>query len=145
MLVPRNCSVVARPNDLAGFDRLFDDLFSGFQASGLGYSRSFPAIDSWEDEKSYHLAVELPGFSKKDVEVSLLGKELEISGSREEESDDGATYHRRERYSGRFHRKFRFPVDVDSGKVEARFENGVLTLTVPKAEAALPRKIEVKG
>lgn len=151
MLVPRNCATrlpTLRGN--AGLDRLVEDLFEGFPfglTSWEPMSRSFPAVNSWEDEKSYHLEVELPGLTEKDVEITLLGNELRIAGGREERVEDKGgkpTYHRRERYVGKFSRMFRFPVDVDESKVNAEFNNGVLEITLAKAAAALPRKIEVK-
>jgi HSP20 family protein len=147
MLVPRNlCSVPAR-SELYGIDRLIDDLFSDFRLSAPTFSgtRFFPAVNSWEDEKSYHVELELPGFDKKDLEISVHGNVLEISGERSEEKDENTTWHRRERYVGRFSRKLRFPAGADHSKVEAHYENGILTVVLPKAETAMPRKIQVKG
>ena len=144
MLVPRNSSLMPVMRGDYGLHRLFDDLFEGFPFSG-GSVRSLPAVNTWEDEKSYRVEAELPGMDKNDVEISAVGRELRISGKREEKLEENAKYHRRERSFGEFHRMVRFPGDVEAGKIEARFENGVLTLTVPKAETALPRKIEIKG
>jgi HSP20 family protein len=151
MLVPRNSTRLPVLRGNVGIDRLFDDLFDGFPFGSTSWEtplRAFPAVNSWEDEKSYHLEAELPGLSEKDVEITVLGNELRISGGREEtieKKDEKTTYHRRERYVGKFSRVFRFPVDVDESKVKAKFVNGVLEITMPKAEAALPRRIEVKA
>ncbi len=76
----------------------------------------------------------------------MLGNELTLTGARETSSEEeGKTFHRRERHSGKFERVLRFPVDIDDSKIDATFEDGLLKVTLPKAQAALPRKIEVKG
>jgi HSP20 family protein len=144
MLVRRNSLVPVRRNE--AFDRLFDDLFRGFQPStSFAAESGFPALDTWEDNKGYHVEAELPGFEENDIEISVLGNELRIGGSREAQKEEGEkTWHRRERYLGSFSRAVSFPVDVESGKVEARYENGLLRISLPKAETALPRKVEVK-
>jgi HSP20 family protein len=147
MLMTRGTLLPAR-TDRMSIDRLFDDLLEGFPftpAPWSGRSLQIPAVNSWEDEKSYTVEAELPGFSEKDIEVSVLGNELRLSGSRETEHEENKTFHRRERYSGRIERILRFPLEIDAGKIDATFKNGVLTVTLPKAQAALPRKIEVKG
>jgi HSP20 family protein len=88
----------------------------------------------------------MPGLKEKDIEISVLGNELRILGGTESEKEEKDTkYHRRERFVGRFQRVLRFPVDIEDGKVEAKYESGILKITLPKAAAALPRKIEVKG
>jgi HSP20 family protein len=150
MLVPRNSTRLPAHRRNVEFDRLFDDLFHGFPLRLSTWepdARSFPAVNSWEDEKSYHVEAELPGLTEKDLEITLLSNELRLAGGREEETEkngNGSTYHRRERYSGKFSRVFRFPVEIEESKVEAKFANGVLEIKLPKAAAALPRKIEVK-
>jgi HSP20 family protein len=149
MLVTRGTLLPARTERIP-FDRLFEDLLEGFPFQPThesGNGTRLPAVNSWEDEKNYYVEAELPGFTEKEIEVSVLGNELKLTGSRETEteSDEGKKYHRRERYTGKVERILRFPVDLDNGKIDASFQNGVLSITLPKVPAALPRKIEVKG
>jgi HSP20 family protein len=130
-------------------DRLFEDMLEGFPFGTVAWNGTtqtpIPAVNSWEDEKNYYVEAELPGFTEKEIDVSVLGNELRLSGSREVEHEETKTFHRRERYTGRVERILRFPVEIDAGKIDASFKNGVLTVTLPKAQAALPRKIEVRG
>ena len=145
MLVTRGTLLPARTDRLP-FDRLFEDLFEGFApAPWSGNGAHLPAINSWEDEKNYYVEADLPGFTEKEIEVSVLGNELKLEGTRETKHEESTKFHRRERFTGKVARLLRFPVDIDAGKIDATFKNGVLSITLPKAQAALPRKIEVKG
>jgi HSP20 family protein len=128
-------------------DRVFRDVFdglSGWEPSTWG-ARAFPAVNAWEDEKAFHVEAELPGFEEKDLEVSVLGNELRLTGRRETKVEENEKIYHRERYTGEFNRVLRFPVDIESGKISAEFKNGLLTVSLPKAAASLPRKIEIKG
>ena len=91
------------------------------------------------------MQAELAGFSEKDRELTVIGNELRVSGKREEQTEENAKLFHRERYTGEFERVLRFPVDLDDSKVEAKLNHGVLTVRLPKAAAALPRKIQVQG
>ncbi|HEY7698277.1 MAG TPA: Hsp20/alpha crystallin family protein [Vicinamibacteria bacterium] len=148
MLTRRETGLVPVRNafDLA-LDRVFQDVFEGFPRWDLTTwtPRSFPAVNAWEDEKAFHVEAELPGMEEKDIQITVLGNELRLEGKREEVHDESARVQHRERFNGEFSRTLRFPVEIDDSKVEARFRNGLLTVTMPKAAAALPRKIEVKG
>ncbi len=131
-------------------DSVFRDVFNGVPTWETTTSaRGFPAVNAWEDEKAFHVEAELPGFEEKDVTVTVLGNELRLEGrheeKREEKDAEKTKVHYRERYTGEFSRVLRFPIDLDEGKIEARFKNGLLTVTLPKAAAALPRKIEVRS
>ena len=146
MLVRRN-GLVPAPATI-GLDRLLNDIFDSFPRTAATDSPTvrLPALNTWEDDKAYHVEVELPGLTEKNVEISVLGNELKVVGNREEEkTTDERNYHRRERHGGSYSRVLRFPTDIDSSKVVASFRNGVLEITLPKAETALPRKIDVKG
>ena len=149
MLVPRTCrTVVSRPRALPAFDRLLEDMFAGVSPTAPAFAGTAEVlpIDSREDEKGYTVVAEVPGLTAKEITITVDGRTLEISGERREpEADDSVTIHRRERYAGRFSRKLRFPADVDAKHVEAKVEHGLLTVTLPKAESSLPRKITVKG
>lgn len=119
-----------------------DRLFEAFTEDGP--PSGFPALNAWEDEGNFFVETELPGFRIQDVEVHVRGQELTLSGERRLEEKKGVTYHRRERAYGKFHRTLELPLPVEADKVQASLQNGVLTITLPKAEAARPRKIEVK-
>ena len=104
-----------------------------------------PALNVYETDHAIFVEAELPGYRDNDVEVSMVGNELTISGARNISHPEGALLHRNERSSGRFSRTLRLGTEIDGAKVSAKFENGVLTITIPKVEAAKPRKIEVKS
>jgi len=122
-------------------------LFEGATSSSPGRAAAgvFPLINVTEDKETYRVRAELPGIKADDLDISLTGKSLAISGERKlDQEDKDAKYHRRERDAGRFQRMVSLPGDVDGDKVSASCENGVLTVTLPKAETAKPRQISVK-
>jgi len=125
-------------------DRLFEDLGPRFGRGVFAPVRTFPALNVWEDGDSLYAEAELPGVSSEDVEVYSAGNELTIKGRREPRQGDQLSYHRRERGTGEFSRVITLPVEVDAEKVRADLRNGVLTITMPKAEGHKPKKITVK-
>lgn len=129
-------------------DRLCDDAFGAFSGidplAWLG-QRAFPTVNVWEDDQTLHAEAELPGLKMDDIEVYVLADELTIKGERKYDSADDTRYHRRERGVGTFNRVLRLPVEVEADKVKADLRDGVLSIMLPKAQAARPRKIEVKG
>jgi len=125
-------------------NRLFNHL--GVAPSWRGLSFLYPAINVWEDESSVHAEAELPGLLQDQIEVYVNeGNLLTVQGERRLGEGPNGTWHRRERGFGKFSRTVTLPADVDAEKVEARLENGVLHITLPKSAAALPRKIAVKS
>jgi HSP20 family protein len=108
-------------------------------------ARTYPALNIWEDEEAIYVEAELPGLEQDKLEVVVLGSELTIKGELSEQVAEGATLHRKERPEGRFTRVAHLTSEVDASKVHAVLKNGVLTITLPKAEAARPRKITVKA
>jgi HSP20 family protein len=124
-------------------DQLVESVFQDFPAFGVS-TRRFPSMNAWEDANNLYIEAELPGFRIEDLEITLTGSELTISGTRNVANPEGATFYRRERPSGSFSRTVRIGTDVDGSKVNAALVNGVLTITLPKAEAVKPRKIDVK-
>ncbi len=130
-------------------DRLFDEVLGegngGWTFPGRFRTRAFPAVNLWETEDAVFAEAEVPGLTMEDIELLMMGNELTIRGERKPFQQEGVTYHRRERGTGTFSRVIRLPIDVDSEKVEASLETGVLTIRMPKAETARPRKIEVKA
>jgi HSP20 family protein len=107
---------------------------------------AYPALNLWEDNGHLYVEAELPGFELSDLEITLPGEDqLSIKGERKEPELPNATWHRQERGYGSFSRLIELPQRVDADKVTAEFKYGVLTISLPKREAAKPRHIEVKG
>lgn len=111
-----------------------------------GFS-ALPAVDLVEKEHEYRISAELPGLDEKNVEVKVAGGVLTISGEKRDEREEKDEYYSfSERRYGAFKRAFRLPEDVDTDKITARFGKGVLTITLPKSEAAkaAEKKIDIK-
>ena len=103
-----------------------------------------PALDVHEDKDGFSIRVELPGMKREDIEVSIQNGALVISGERQEEKvNEGTEVHRQERYFGRFSRALTLPTAVNGEKVKASYKDGILTVTLPKAEEAKPKQITV--
>lgn len=104
-----------------------------------------PAFDISETEKEYMITGEIPGIDVKDLDITLLDGMLTIKGEKKKEKEDtDENYHRIERHYGSFQRNFRIPEKVKTDKLDATYKDGVLKLTLPKAEASEAKKIEVK-
>ena len=104
-----------------------------------------PSVDISEDDKGFTLLADVPGVNPKDIEISMEKGVLTIKGERHSENTQEAENYRRvERQSGQFYRRFTLPDSADADKIEAKSEHGVLTITIPKQEVAISRKIEVK-
>jgi HSP20 family protein len=127
-------------------DRLLGGFF-GPAVDGLlpAVFRSQPAANIWEQGDALLVEMEVPGVKSDQVEISVVGGELSVKINRPEVVQEDVTYHRRERPVGSFARVLRLPVEVDADRVEAELRDGVLTITLPKAESAKPRKINVTG
>ena len=109
------------------------DLFGGWS----------PALDLYQNNDNVVAVLELPGMRKEDIEISLHDGTLSISGERKTASPNGEKAERTERYVGSFRRSISLPVRVDANKVTASYQDGILTVTLPKAEEAKPRRINV--
>ena len=127
-------------------DRLFEDPASLLTGSTSFFDGWTPAVDIYEDKDKYIAKAHLPGMRPEDIELSLEGSTLTISGERkrEEEKREGESY-RSEVYFGRFQRSVTLPARVDANKIQATYQNGVLTVTVPKSEEGKAKQIEVKS
>ena len=129
-------------------DRLFGSVFSnsGLRAFGpTPSSQVLPAFNVWEDERNFVAEADVPGLKMDELNVSVMGNELTVEGERKANEREGVTCHCCERGVGTFSRVIHLPVDVDAAKVEATLCDGVLTVTLPKVETALPKRIKVKG
>jgi HSP20 family protein len=121
-------------------DRFFQDFWSP-----TGSGSFVPAADVVENEAHYLLHLDLPGLRREDIKVNVENGYLEISGSRNQaDNDEKDTVVRRERFRGEFTRRFRLGDRVVAGGIEAKYEDGVLEVKVPKVEEARPQQIEVK-
>jgi HSP20 family protein len=104
----------------------------------------FPQLNVTEDASRFCLRAELPGVKSDELDIQATGKNISISGARTiHPENDSARYHRREREAGKFSRVLAMPSDIDADRIEAKLEDGILTVVVPKAEAAKPRQIKV--
>ena len=105
----------------------------------------FPLMNVTESKDNYYVRAELPGIKADELDISVTGNTLSISGERKIPSEDEkAQYHRREREAGKFSRIISLPSQVDTKRVEAHCADGILTVVLPKAEEAKPKQIAVK-
>ena len=127
-------------------DEAFNSWPSAQDEGGAITSSWYPACDVLEDKESVKIVVELPGLTPEDVKLSLENNVLSIRGEKKQQAEERTErVHRYERSYGSFERSFALPTSVDSDEVSASFQNGILTVTVPKAERARPREIPVRA
>lgn len=124
-------------------DRVFDDVWS--ESDGRLAANWMP-IDVLETESAYRVIADLPGLNVEDINVNFHDGVLTISGEvHDTQHDDGVNVLVRERTFGKFSRRVNLPMPIDVEAIDASYDNGVLTLALPKAESAKPRQIEVKS
>ena len=128
------------------FNRLMNDVFTGFNMQPADQNQGWtPRVDISESTDNFVATVELPGVDKNDLSINVKEGVLSIKGEKKAPAEqEGVNYHRVERSYGEFNREFRLSKNIVADKINAEFTNGVLTLTLPKAEEAKPREIEVK-
>ncbi len=125
-------------------DRLFDDAFT--RPFGLTDGWRGPAIDMYQTDDEVVVKVALPGIKADEVQINVTGDLLTIKGERKEKSETkDKNYHIREQHWGAFERSVMLPIAVVSDKAKAEFEDGMLTVTLPKAEEVKPKTITVKA
>jgi len=128
-------------------DRLMDDPFLGMAPFVARYYTGVP-VDLFQTDDEVVVKATIPGMKPEDINISITGEMLTIEGEIKEEyeagEDNGVNYHIRERRYGRFCRSLTLPAHVDADKALAEFENGILTLTLPKVEEEKPKTITVK-
>ncbi|MCC6397614.1 MAG: Hsp20/alpha crystallin family protein [Bacteroidetes bacterium] len=139
----------ALPSEVLGIqkeiNRMFDSFFRGPEDDGLQTTSWNPLVDVTENDHAYLLNVELPGVSRNDVKIVVQDNQLTIRGEKKQEKESkNSNYHRVERSYGSFQRTFTLPSTVKAEKIEANYNDGVLSITVPKAEEARAKEIEVK-
>lgn len=110
------------------------------------WSGSFPAFNVWANENGAVVTSELPGVKMEALDITASGKTITVKGARKEDTDgEDVRYLRRERPEGEFNRSIELPFQIDAGKVEAKLQNGVLEIKLPRAESDKPRKISVNA
>lgn len=122
-----------------GFNRPFGPTFLSPTTA-----RRFPLVNCSEDDGNVYVEALIPGVDPKDVDLSVLRNTLTISGERKPFAEMKGIVHRTELGSGRFSRTLELPVDIDAGKITAQCKDGIMTVTMAKAEHAKPKKIEIK-
>jgi HSP20 family protein len=133
-------------DELSRMRSQMDRLMGAFESRPWSGSNAgvFPAINLTENENHYFVRAELPGVAANELEIQATGRNLTISGKRDVEVKPGeAKYHRREREAGQFSRVIGMPREINADKVEARMNNGILNLRIPKAESAKPKRITI--
>jgi len=128
-------------------NRLFNDAFGAldWQYRDSAAAAWVPVVDIFEEADSIRITAEVPGVKPEDVKLSIENNVLTIHGSKQQVAEERTTkVHRYERTYGAFERSFSLPTTVDPNNIKATYEHGVLTITLPKAEKARPRVIEVQ-
>ena len=151
MLVRRSWpSRPALDDAFADFDQLRREMQRLLDTPGRAESSSlgsgvFPPINLTQDADHFYVRAEVPGIKASELSISAVKNRLTIAGRREIQSEsEKVSYHRKERPEGAFNRTLTLPTELDVDRVEARYSDGILTLKLPKAEAAKPRVISVK-
>jgi len=125
-------------------DRLFEVPLAELARTSQLFSGWTPALDMYEDAENVYVRVEVPGMKKEEIEVSLHDGSLSVSGERKGEVLEKDTeVYRAERFFGRFQRTVTLPSAVAADKIKAQYADGILTVTLPKAEEAKPKRIDV--
>ena len=125
------------------FSRRFNDLLAEHPAEN-GSRMLAPAMDVSETENGLTISAELPGLAKKDVKITIENGVLTLSGEKSSvKTEEKKDFHCVERRFGTFHRQVSLPTQVDPDRAQASFENGVLTIEIPKLEAAKPKQLEI--
>jgi HSP20 family protein len=126
--------------------RQMDRLFQGLSGQQLPQTAGvFPLINLTETRDAYTIRAELPGIVPEEIDIQATASSLALSGQRKIPEENGsARYHRRERESGAFSRVISLPGDINPEKVDAKMQQGILTIVLPKAESAKPKQISVR-
>lgn len=131
-------------SSMRDMQRLQNSLNRLLSASVPVQQAEFPAVNVWTSENGAVVRAEIPGVAPEDVDISLVNDTLTLRGSRNpEELKEGESRHRQERGYGQFTRSLQLPFGVNADRVQAKFRNGVLQITLPRAEAEKPRRISV--
>jgi len=137
-----------RPSDeLDRLRRRMNELYGAVSGDAISMPAAgvFPLTNVTEDSSNYYVRAELPGMKPDELNIQVTSDGISISGERKiPEEGNGVRYHRREREAGKFSRSINLPSEIDVNAVDASLDNGILTITIQKAEVAKPRQITVK-
>jgi HSP20 family protein len=126
--------------------RLQNEMNRLFEGTLGGTPQAYPPMNVWTNDEGAVLTAELPGVDPETIDISVTGNAVTVNGIREAaELPDGVKFNRQERFAGKFSRSFELPFNVESDKVDAVFQKGILQLSLPRAEAEKPRRITVKA
>lgn len=130
------------------FNQLFNEIFDNFNSPSIRSSATpvLPPVNVAESDSHFLMELSAPGFSKEEINISLEENTLTIAGQKQSENEEqGKRFNRREFSFQNFQRSFTLPEDIEQEKIEGKFENGILKLTIPKkqTESKTPRKIEL--
>jgi HSP20 family protein len=138
-------------NGFSELDRLRRDLSQVLTTPGAQVGLDSPAgvypfLNVTEDQDNFYIRSEVPGITMDELDVSVTGRNVTVSGERKIPAEDQQVrYHRREREAGKFRRQFNLSTDIESERVEAKYRHGMLMIILPKAESAKPRKIPINS
>lgn len=130
-------------NPLAEIMRLQDEMNNLFKIRSL-VGMEYPAINLWSNEEKLVLSAPIPGISPDDIGLTVQGNELTIEGEIKPDANEKADFYRKERGAGKFVKSIKLPCQVKQDAVEAKYSNGILTVTMPRAEEAKPKKIKIQ-
>jgi len=116
---------------------------SDWLQSSLSAGGSYPPLNIFRKGDGFALAAEVPGINRSDLEIQVNGRTIRLAGSKSVQYPENASVHRRERLQGRFDRSITLPIEVDQDGISAECRNGVLILTLPRAERDTPRSIRI--
>lgn len=128
-------------------ERLQREMNRLVERSGDGIRGEFPPLNIWANEETAMITAEIPGISAENLDISVVGDSLTLSGSRgsEENGDGERKHHRRERWQGSFSRTMQLPFRINVENVDATIENGILRVVLPRAEADKPQRISINA
>jgi HSP20 family protein len=142
----RRYRVPAIWREMDRLQREMNRLFESYSPAQARRAPGYPAVAIWANDESLVLTAEVPGVDPQDIDVSVVGENLTLSGQRKpDELDEGSRYHRQERGYGKFSRAIQLPFPVEVNDVEATFKDGLLQVKMSRAEEDKPRKITVKS
>jgi len=134
-------------NELDRIRKQMDELYGALSGGALSMPSAgvFPLTNVTEDKDHFYVRAELPGVKSEELDIQVTSNSISIAGERKIPVEgNNVRYHRREREAGKFSRLINLPSDIDANKIDAKLENGILKVTIPKAEVAKPKQITVK-
>lgn len=131
--------------DMRHLQGAMNRMFEGSRPRARGRTGTYPAVNFWAGQDSVVMTTDLPGLTEQDIDLSVKDTLLTLRGTMPEaEAGEDAVWHRRERPAGAFLRSIELPFRIDPDRIEARFENGVLTVELQRPEADKPKRIQIK-